>query len=155
MSKRGQASAAAADDDVDDEGDNNDSLSRSHIHLKTHTHTGDEGGAPTYSVTVRAAGWVDGEVWVEVMVVDGWKRGGPWARVWRRDGAAGPGPGTSEAACTPASADFRQKDKRHLKHHGWLAALSLTHAASEKGMNTETNVSERLQPAERWRGLLP
>lgn len=49
--------AAAADDD-------------DHIYLKEHAHH--EGGGPTYSVVnVRVAGWVDGEVWVEVTVVDG------------------------------------------------------------------------------------
>lgn len=42
-----------------------------------HTHTCHEGGGRTYSaVNVRVAGWVDGEVWVEVKVVDGWRRGG-------------------------------------------------------------------------------
>lgn len=35
-------------------------------------HTHYKGGGPTYSaVNVRVAGWVDGEVWVEVTVVDG------------------------------------------------------------------------------------
>lgn len=37
----------------------------------THTHTCYEGGGPTYgAVNVRVAGWVDGEVGMEVKVVD-------------------------------------------------------------------------------------
>lgn len=92
---------------------------------------------PTYSaVNVRVAGWVDGEVWVEVMVADRKRRGGLWASEWKWDGVAAPGLGTSrtEAACKAASTDSRHKDKLHLKYHRLTV---FTHEASEMGMSID------------------
>lgn len=71
-------------------------------------HTCYEGGGPTYgAVNERVAGWVNGEVWVEVKVVDGWRQGGVWASGWRWVVVAASGLGTShmEAACRSVSTD--------------------------------------------------
>ena len=76
-----------------------------------------EGGGPTYgAVNVRVAGWVNGEVWVEVRVVDGWKQGGVWASGWRWVGVAASGLGTShtEAACRSASIDAPDKKRNFI-----------------------------------------
>lgn len=48
-----------------------------------------KGGGPTYSaVKVSMTGWVNADVWMEVKMVDGLKRGGLWASVWRQDAVA-------------------------------------------------------------------
>lgn len=89
---------------------------------------------------MRVAGWVNGEVWVEVKVVDGWRQGGVWASGWRWHGVAASGLGTShiEAACRLASTECpRQKEKLYLKYRHWLTVFFLTHASPEMGMNID------------------
>jgi len=74
------------------------------------THSCHEGGGPTYgAVNVRVAGWMGGEVWVEMKVVDGWRQGGVQARGWRWAGVVASGLGTlhTETACRLASTDPR------------------------------------------------
>ncbi len=55
-------------------------MTHKHTHMYTvyvYRHTCYEDGGPTYrAVKVRVAGWVDGEVWMEVKLVHGQRWGG-------------------------------------------------------------------------------
>ncbi len=55
-------------------------MTHKHTHMYTvyvYRHTCYEDGGPTYrAVNVRVAGWVDGEVWMEVKLVHGQRWGG-------------------------------------------------------------------------------
>lgn len=86
------------------------------LHTSNSRHTHGDGDGPTYAaVNVREAGWMDGEVWVEVKVVDGWRKGGVWAS-GRRRAASGPGASHTEAACRPPTERKTSSETSALAH---------------------------------------
>lgn len=108
------------------------------IYIQSLTHH--EGKEPTDGAGgVKVAGWVNGEIWVEVRMLDKQRQGRVQAteRKWNAVVASGPGISHTATACASASTESQQREKLDLKYHHLLTVYSLTHSLEGLGMNID------------------